>query len=480
MMLSMILLVTFVGYWLHGQYYNEKRNLQIDLFRLYHTSLSDGEFILFYRTVIKPSLNATDTTNLEKLNIGSPRTTIDFKKDYIKELKAFVDSNKAYLKLFIAIEDNEIIPDSLRMDRQSDIIRIGYPYNIYPSQIYNNEKKEVKESYSQLFSSLFLKLLNNKYPNLNITEKEKIDRKKVEWFEKNNHEAILKDKLAIIVYSIKGRESSIIYFENYYFLLLRIILAQIAFGIVLIGLSVFALVFAYRSYLTQAKLNMLRSDFVSNITHELKIPVSTAKAAMEAILNYGITDDKEKTKSYLTMVASEMNRLDSLTSRVLEHSKLESNKHLLKKESTNLNEFVERIVKSVQLFYADTINIKFNKPYENIIISIDKVYIEGVIRNLIENSKKYGGDDVSICVNLWQEGLHVYLSIIDNGPGIPKEYINKIFDRFFRVPTGNQHNVKGFGLGLSFAALVMKQHKGSINAYNLSEKGCEIKLKFPS
>jgi signal transduction histidine kinase len=201
---------------------------------------------------------------------------------------------------------------------------------------------------------------------------------------------------------------------------------------------------------------------------------------MEAILNYGITDDKEKTKSYLKMVALEMNRLDSLTSRVLEHSKLESNQHLLKKEDTNLNDFIDRIVKSIQLFYADTINIKFLNPSNSISISIDQVYIEGVIRNLIENSKKYGGNDVSIIVKLWQNGLNVYISVIDNGPGIPKEYLTKIFDRFFRVPTGNQHNVKGFGLGLSFAALVMKQHNGSISANNLSDSGCEIKLKFPA
>jgi K+-sensing histidine kinase KdpD len=99
---------------------------------------------------------------------------------------------------------------------------------------------------------------------------------------------------------------------------------------------------------------------------------------------------------------------------------------------------------------------------------------------LIENSKKYGGNDVSIIVKLWQNGLNVYISVIDNGPGIPKEYLTKIFDRFFRVPTGNQHNVKGFGLGLSFAALVMKQHNGSISANNLSDSGCEIKLKFPA
>ncbi|NOU61972.1 sensor histidine kinase [Marinifilum caeruleilacunae] len=480
MVLSMFLLVTFVGYWLHSQYNNEKKNLQVELTSLYHESYADGEFIYFYQNVIKPSLNYKDTTNFDQLKIGNDKTSAEFKKAYVNELKNYLDSNQNYLNIFRSIESNLIIPDSLKEDRRFEIVRLGYRYQIYPAQILYNQRQTAHDTIKKFFRNLFLRSVEEKYPSLKSGEEKALDRDNLELIEKTNSESLRRGRLGIIVYPSRYDKASVLYFDHYFFHLVKEILAQIIFGIVLIGLSVFALVFAYRSYLTQAKLNMLRSDFVSNITHELKIPVSTAKAAMEAILNYGITDDKEKTKSYLNMVALEMNRLDSLTSRVLEHSKLESNQHLLKKEETNLNDFVDRIVNSVQLFYADTVNIKFSRSDKSISIPIDQVYIEGVIRNLIENSKKYGGNDVSIAVNLWQEGLHVYLSVIDNGPGIPKEYLNKVFDRFFRVPTGDQHNVKGFGLGLSFAALVMKQHNGSISASNLSETGCEIKLEFPA
>lgn len=480
MVLSMFLLVTFVGYWLHSQYNNEKKNLQVELSRLYNTSINDGEFIFFYRNVIKPALNYQDTINFDSLKIGTKKNSAEFKKAYVKDLKAFVDTNQIYINAFRAIEKNSFIPDSLKDERYYDILRLGYRYQIYPAQILYNQSKNPNDTTQQFLRNIFLRNVTLKFPNLKAGHEEEIDRENIESIERTNSEILKRGRLGIITYTRRYDKASVLYFEHYFLHLIAEILAQIIFGIVLIGLSIFALVFAYRSYLTQAKLNMLRSDFVSNITHELKIPVSTAKAAMEAILNYGITDDKEKTKSYLKMVASEMNRLDSLTSRVLEHSKLESNQHLLKKEETNLNEFVDRIVKSVQLFYVDTVNIKFTKPDELISIPIDRVYIEGVIRNLIENSKKYGGDDVSIVVKLWQKGVHVYISVIDNGPGIPKEYLSKIFDRFFRVPTGNQHNIKGFGLGLSFAALVMKQHNGSILADNLSESGCEMKLEFPA
>jgi signal transduction histidine kinase len=479
MVLSMILLVTFVAYWLHSQYNNEKKNLQTEFYELYHQSWSDGEFIFFYRNVIKPALGHKDTINLNSLKIGGDKTSSDFKKAYIKELRAYVDSNKMYQPLFRAIDEKNMIPDSIRADRQLEIVKLGYRYQIYPGQILYNQKQISKDSTRQYFKNLFVKTFKNKYPTIRITNEEKIDQKDLLQIERTDNFLLQRGKLGILIYTRRYNDAKVIYFSNYFFYLISVIIAQIIFGIVLISLSVFALVFAYRSYLTQAKLNMLRSDFVSNITHELKIPVATAKAAMEAILKFGITDDKEKTKSYLNMVALEMNRLDSLTSRVLEHSKLESNQHLLYKKETNLNEFLNRIVKSVELFYADKINIRFHKPEENINLIIDQVYIEGVIRNLIENSKKYGGNDVSIAIHLWQEGLHVYVSVIDNGPGIPKEYLTKVFDRFFRVPTDNRHNVKGFGLGLSFAALVMKQHNGTISANNLSGKGCEMILEFP-
>lgn len=141
MVLSMFLLVTFVGYWLHSQYNNEKKNLQVELSRLYHVSIIDGEFIFFYRNVIKPALNYQDTINFESLKIGSPKTSSDFKKAYVKELKAFIDTNQNYTNIFRAIEASSFIPDSLRDERYYDILRLGYRYQIYPAQILYNQRK---------------------------------------------------------------------------------------------------------------------------------------------------------------------------------------------------------------------------------------------------------------------------------------------------------------------------------------------------
>lgn len=480
MVLSMALLVSFVGYWLHSQYYNEKENLQTDLSRLYHQSSFDVEFIIYYNKVIKPALSFKDSTNYKNLKIGTENTTAVKKQEFIQELKTFIDSNQNYKEVFQSIEENQLIPDSIRDNRQFDILDIGYKYQIYNGRYLAFTDTIIKDTIQNFYRKLFLRNLDSKFPGIKIKNEESIDRRSVETLERTQEQTLARGRLGIFAYQGWENQTMVLLFDKYFFYLITVILPQIIFGFVLIGLSVFALVFAYRSYLTQAKLNMLRTDFVSNITHELKIPVATAKAAMEALLQYGITDDKEKTISYLKMVSMEMNRLDSLTTRVLEHSRLENHHHPLHKEETNMNNFVGRIAHSVKLFYPNSINIRYQIPSENISIPIDQVYIEGVIRNLIENSKKYGGHDVSISVNLWKENGHVYISVIDNGPGIPKEYLSKVFDRFFRVPTGDKHNVKGFGLGLSFASLVMKQHNGTIKANNLSDKGCEIVLEFPA
>ena len=479
MILSMALLVTFVAYWLHTQYNNEKENLQTDLSRLYHQSSFDVEFIIYYNKIIKPALLFKDSTNFEQLKIGTEKTNESKKKEFIHELTTFIDSNQKYKEVFRIIEQDQLIPDSLRDNRQFEILTIGYKYQIYNGRYLAFSDTIISDTIPKFYRKLFLKNLNKKFPGVKIKKNESIDRRSVETLERTQERLLIRGRLGIIAYQGWQNQTMVLLFDNYFFYLVSVIFPQIIFGIILIGLSVFALVFAYRSYLTQAKLNLLRSDFVSNITHELKIPVATAKAALEAILNFGVSDDKEKTKSYLDMVAVEMNRLDNLTTKVLEHSKLETNQHLLHRQNTNLNDFIDRIVKSMKTLLNDTVSIQFNKPLEVINASVDRVYIEGVIRNLIENSNKYGGDGVTITIDLWKDNSHIFISVSDNGPGIPKEYLNKVFDRFFRVPSGDRHNVKGFGLGLSFAELVLKQHNGSIAVTNLPEKGCKFVLKLP-
>ncbi|MFC2118945.1 sensor histidine kinase, partial [Bacteroidota bacterium] len=124
-------------------------------------------------------------------------------------------------------------------------------------------------------------------------------------------------------------------------------------------------------------------------------------------------------------------------------------------------------------------NISFETTEKTCNININKLYVQGVLINLIDNSLKYGSENINIKIGLAQNSSDIYVTVSDNGPGIPEKYISKVFDKFFRVPSDNKHNVKGYGLGLSFAHMVMKQHNGSIELKNLPEGGCSFKLCFP-
>jgi signal transduction histidine kinase len=301
------------------------------------------------------------------------------------------------------------------------------------------------------------------------------------YFVEDEHISIDKNEIFLERYDFEKKEYEMgIIFSRYEGYLTMEILPQITFAFVLLCVTAFALIFTYRGYIKQVRLNVLRSDFINNITHELKIPVATAKAALEALRSFGMKADAKITEEYLEMVSKEMSRLDSLTSKVLEHAKMEGQRNNLKLVETDLTAFSESITKSMNvLLNSIGADVSFVSPQTPVMVHIDKVYVEGVIKNLMDNSVKYAGDNVTIQLVLWQDENNAYISVNDNGPGIPKEYVSKVFDKFFRVPNGDKHNVKGYGLGLSFAYLVMQQHHGSIKAENLKDGGCRFTLRFP-
>ncbi len=473
MVLSMALLCSFVGYWLDTQYKEEKRIFRGLVYDLYHNTHAELQFRSYYKIYIKPALELKEREVYSNSRMDSLGVPPEIREGFFRKMMNVIQQNQQkYDDIFYFLERGIMIPDSIKdfTERYYDLRNVrfdiinGYRIGRYDFLSYrqNNESNE--------FRSLFEEKCASRY-----------GRMKLRWNE-NKDMPLNEDILCIDDYSEETQNRfPLVIFENYRFYVLKAILQQIIFVLVLIGLSAFALLFTYRSYIAQNRLNRIRTDFVNNITHELKIPVSTAKAALEAIGNYGIIDDPDKLTNYLDMMKAEMSRLDMLTSRVLEHSKLESNHQLLVKQTTNLNTLLNEVVRAMKILYKSSGTIFYNQPIDMIYVNGDPVYLEGVIRNLIENSVKYGGDDVGIVVDLRVENKVAIVLVRDNGPGIPKEYLSKVFDKFFRVPTGDKHTVKGFGLGLSFAYLVMKQHGGNITVENLpNDGGCEIKLTIPT
>jgi two-component system phosphate regulon sensor histidine kinase PhoR len=226
-------------------------------------------------------------------------------------------------------------------------------------------------------------------------------------------------------------------------------------------------------------LNTLRNDFISNISHELKTPVSTVTVALEALRTYDRLKDQAKSDEYLSIAFHEMKRLDQLISQVLDTSVLENQSQFLKLEECDMVSLVREVLASMQVRFSQTMaKVEFNPEVENCILFLDKLHIQGVLINLIDNSLKYSNSSAEIKIGIVTGKSSVVLTVSDNGPGIPDEYISKVFDKFFRVPKGNRHDVKGYGLGLSFAELVMRHHSGSVRVRNLDGGGCEFALTF--
>jgi signal transduction histidine kinase len=288
----------------------------------------------------------------------------------------------------------------------------------------------------------------------------------------------IKHAKALIVEPLPGFSLPYATITGYSGYLFRRITTQIIFGSILVFITALAFTVAYRSIRNHMILNSLRNEFVSNITHELKTPVSTIMVALEALGNYNMKKEPKVMEEYLRLASEETKRLGELINRVLDHTLLEQKEHPLDLIEIDLNRLITDVVSIMSRKTGSKGSIEFNRVDYNITLEGDLLYIKGVLINLIDNSIKYCDKDPVITVSAEKKSKDIVVEIKDNGPGIPEEYQKKIFEKFFRLPSENVHNVKGYGLGLSFASLVMELHKGSIAVKNLNP-GCSFILKFP-
>lgn len=267
--------------------------------------------------------------------------------------------------------------------------------------------------------------------------------------------------------------------DNYSLYLLTMIVSQILFVFFLLGVTVTAFLFTYNTLKAQIRLGIIKNDLISNMSHELKTPISTVKVALEAISNFNPITDNATTRDYLYMASLEMERLEMLVNQSLNTSLLEEGKMILRREPYNVQQLVERTLHAMQVRFKQTnTEVNVTNTAINTQTHIDILQMQGVLVNLLDNSIKYGGSAPVIHINIAEDEKHLILSVTDNGPGIPEEYISKVFDKFFRVPTGDVHNVKGYGLGLSYVKQVVNQHYGSITVEN-QDRGCVFTIKLP-
>ena len=263
--------------------------------------------------------------------------------------------------------------------------------------------------------------------------------------------------------------------------LLKQITQPILFSILLLGITVLSFALLYRNLLKQQRLATLKNEFISNITHELKTPIATVGVAIEALRNFGAAQSPEKTKEYLDISATELQRLGLMVDKVLKISMLEKRKIELKKENFDIRELVQEVMNSMKLqFEKYEAKVNMILQGDSFIIEADRLHISSVIYNLLDNALKYSKENPVIDVYLSSLPNEIIeLKVSDNGTGITKEYQSKVFDKFFRVPAGNMHNVKGYGLGLSYVKEIVTAHIGYITVESEPGKGSTFTIKLP-
>lgn len=239
---------------------------------------------------------------------------------------------------------------------------------------------------------------------------------------------------------------------------------------------IMSLFFLLRVIRKQKELAEIKNDLISNITHEFKTPIATVSTAIEAIQNFNAIDDKEKTKRYVSMSSVQLKKLNLMVEKLLETATLDSENLILQKDPIDIVELVRKISDKHRIIDPEK-TINFSSNIDSLIVSVDAFHIENAISNLVDNAIKYGGDFIDINVN---SILHqTEITVADNGTGIEKNQQDKIFDKFYRVPKGNTHDVKGFGIGLYYTKKIIEKHAGSI-VLNVDNKTTLFKIMIPN
>ncbi|MDO5447674.1 MAG: HAMP domain-containing sensor histidine kinase [Prevotellaceae bacterium] len=267
--------------------------------------------------------------------------------------------------------------------------------------------------------------------------------------------------------------------HHYIFSSVRFMIPSLIFLAVLLVTFIFAIWAVFR----QKKVSEMRNDFINNMTHELKTPISSISLAAQMIGDKDVTKNETMMNHVSKVILDESKRLRMLVDKVLQMSMFEKAESVLKKTECDMNELIENVVETFKLKvdYSGG-EITSDLKAVNATAFVDEMHFTNVIFNLMDNAVKYKSDEhpLKLKIKTWNDAKHLCISVSDNGLGIKKDSLKKIFDKFYRVHTGNVHNVKGFGLGLAYVKKIVEAHAGHISVESEIGKGTRFTITLPS
>jgi two-component system, OmpR family, phosphate regulon sensor histidine kinase PhoR len=443
MVSSIFLLLVLQAFWLQKEYQNEKQNFRKQTHLIFRNTIFEmGDSLLF--TSFRPEkgeiiMNSTP----DSVKIFTKK--FDFKGDTNSNVQVFIssvegqDSIERYLKPIVStIRGNRksrrfnirLGKDSLRVKDIEVSLRSAFKegdFGLVPFQVKSKSSRSFPPSRKELFQD---NVIHSPVGDYELT------------------------------------------FSGLNYFILKRITPQILFSVFLTLLTAASFLILYRNLILQKKLMALKNDFISNITHELKTPITTVGVALEALKNFKGLENKALTQEYLEIAQKELGRLSLLTEKILKTAIFEDKGIEFAPEELSLDSLVEEVITSLKLLIEKNgAVVELEKSGANFTLMGSSEHLLSVVYNLLDNAIKYSPANAFIKILLQEEKEHIILSIKDNGIGIAKEYQKKIFEKFFRVPTGDVHTIKGYGLGLSYVESVIKSHGGTMIVESEPGKG---------
>ncbi|MBO7629765.1 MAG: GHKL domain-containing protein, partial [Bacteroidales bacterium] len=256
----------------------------------------------------------------------------------------------------------------------------------------------------------------------------------------------------------------------------NIIILILVFFVITFTVSFVALYSLYR----QKKTAEVTDDFINNVTHEFKTPIATISLACEVLADPSMLGDEDIRASYVEIINDENNRLKDMVTTVLETAQLRKGQIKMNIELLNMHELIQKITDSFALLISSSngsLTVALNADHFQLFG--DRTHLTNSITNLIENAIKYSTDSPEILINTLSDEKNFIVSVSDKGIGIPQKSITKIFENFYRVPHGNVHNVKGYGLGLGYVKKIVHLHHGRIEVQSEEGKGSTFTIHLP-
>jgi two-component system phosphate regulon sensor histidine kinase PhoR len=420
------------------------------------------------------------------------KTNKDFNNNFLSDSSIDIRiENDVQQKEVISfnLSDESLIMDSIEREAErrmeSKFNKLNSLMNKLTFQINDRNKSLLERIPPNVLDSIIQKeFISRRIPTDYIYGIKQISKKNYEYASANaDTNQLLKSNYAVLLFPndiLKKNEQLTISFPTKYeflfYSLWPLLISAVVFSIVM----VIGFIYVMRTVLTQKKLAEIKSDFINNMTHEFKTPIATISIANESLKNPKVYNSPEKLDYYTSVISDENKRMLRQVEVMLQMAQLEKGELKLKHELLKMEEVVEEAINS-SLLSVENKNgkIKLNISEEIAPITGDRNHLINVISNLIDNSIKYSNEAPQIVVSIINNLDNITIAVKDNGIGMTKEVQKRIFDTFYRATTGNLHDVKGFGLGLSYVRAIVEQHQGTISVESEINKGSTFTIQLP-